>query len=252
MLRRLEQRFAPVASGGSDHVVGASGSIYRFDEFEIDSAQACLKKAGQDQYIRQQAFQVLLYLIERPHALITKEELVSQFWRDTAVTDNAVVQCVADIRKALGDDSRHPRFIKTVPKVGYRFIGDVYVEPVKASAAPSEPATAQIPPSLAGRYAPVIRRLHPAPVVGVIAALVVISYLLLHRPVDAHMEILLPATSEKKPVAVMYFENQSHKADLNWLREGLADMFIADLAHSDKLSVLSRQQLELLLERAGH
>src|SRR5207253_6998761 len=43
----------------------------------------------------------------------------------TAVTDDALVQCVMDIRRALGDDSRRPQFIKTVPKIGYRFIGEL-------------------------------------------------------------------------------------------------------------------------------
>jgi TolB-like protein len=49
----------------------------------------------------------------------------------------------------------------------------------------------------------------------------------------------------------MYFENQSTRPDLRWLSKGLADMVIADLAHSDRLTVLSRQQLHPLLERTG-
>ena len=56
----------------------------------------------------------------------------------------------------------------------------------------------------------------------------------------------------KKPIAVMYFDNQSGSSDLDWLREGLADMIITDLSRSDKLNLLSRQQLQLLLERIGH
>jgi len=49
----------------------------------------------------------------------------------------------------------------------------------------------------------------------------------------------------------MYFDNQSARPELNWLSEGLADMFITDMAHFDRVSVLSRQQLHLLLERTG-
>jgi TolB-like protein len=49
----------------------------------------------------------------------------------------------------------------------------------------------------------------------------------------------------------MYFENQSAKPALNWLSEGLADMFITDLARFEKLTVLSRQQLHLLLKRSA-
>lgn len=254
MLQVTEQRLAPDVPGGRDHLVGAGAFLYRFQEFEIDSTQARLKKAGEDQYIRQQAFQVLLYLIERRHALVTKEELVARFWHDTAVTDNAVVQCVADIRKALGDDSRNPRFIKTVPKVGYRFIGDVRAEQPNPTPLVSEPApgAARASSPRTRPYGQIVRRKALMPVAGLTAALAVISYTVLHPPVDAHVDVQLPTNPEKKPIAVMYFENQSHRADLNWLREGLADMFITDLAHSDKLSVLSRQHLELLLERTGH
>jgi DNA-binding winged helix-turn-helix (wHTH) protein len=84
-----------------------------------------LKRDGVEQHLRQQSFQVLLFLLVRRFELVLKEELVANFWRDTAVTDNALVQCIADIRRALGDDPRNPRYIKTVPRAGYRFIAEV-------------------------------------------------------------------------------------------------------------------------------
>ncbi|MBA3599911.1 MAG: tetratricopeptide repeat protein, partial [Acidobacteria bacterium] len=64
--------------------------------------------------------------------------------------------------------------------------------------------------------------------------------------------IALSQTPGKKTLAVMFFENQSRSAELDWLREGLADMLITNLSRSEKLTVLSRQQLHILLERAGH
>jgi tetratricopeptide (TPR) repeat protein len=65
-------------------------------------------------------------------------------------------------------------------------------------------------------------------------------------------EVTLSHAAGRKPVVVMYFENQSGSAELDWLREGLADMLIASLSRSGKLAVLSRQQLAILLERSGH
>ena len=99
--------------------------IYRFNDIEIDVAQGCVRRAGQAIYLRQQTFQVLLYLLRWRERLVTKEELFENIWKDAAVTDNALLQCIFDIRKTLGDDSRNPRFIKTFPKVGYRFISPV-------------------------------------------------------------------------------------------------------------------------------
>jgi hypothetical protein len=56
---------------------------------------------------------------------VSREELIEHVWQGAAVTDDALVQRIVDLRKAFGDDSRHPRFIKTVPKAGYRFIAEV-------------------------------------------------------------------------------------------------------------------------------
>src|SRR5882672_2875001 len=97
----------------------AHNGIYRFENVEIDPSQVSLRCNGREQYLRQQAFQVLLYLIEQRHRLVGKEELIEKIWRSVAVTDNTVDQCIFDIRKTLGDDWRQPRFIKTIPKAGY-------------------------------------------------------------------------------------------------------------------------------------
>ncbi len=57
--------------------------------------------------------------------MVTKEDLVREFWRDSFVTDNALTRVIAQLRKILGDDPRQPRFIETVPTQGYRFIGQI-------------------------------------------------------------------------------------------------------------------------------
>jgi tetratricopeptide (TPR) repeat protein/DNA-binding winged helix-turn-helix (wHTH) protein/TolB-like protein len=219
---------------------------------EIDSAQGYLKRGGHEQYLRQQSFHVLLYLLERRQRLITKEELIENFWHDTAVTDNALVQCIAEIRKALGDDPRQARFVKTIPKVGYRFISPVEEEAPAVVAAPAvelvEPILPEAPrakPWFEGQLRLILIAL------GVVAGIVVL-WLTLRHPGGMRPEVTLPRVPGTKPLAVMYFENQSGRTDLNWLREGLADMFITGLARSQGLTVLSRQQLHLLLERIGH
>ncbi len=235
--------------------LGAPGKcIYRFEDVEVDCFQVCIKKSGKEQPVRQQSFHVLLYLLEHRERLISKEELIETFWQDTAVTDNALVQCIADIRKVLGDDSRHPRLIKTVPKIGYRFIGAVEVEQPEAKPFPGAEArsladargsvTGSEPRRLGGRWRALMG-------FGVLVVLL-ITFLVARSWRDRRLEVTLPPMPGKKTVAVMYFENQSRRAELNWLREGLADMFITALARSDRLTVLSRQELQLLLERTDH
>lgn len=100
--------------------------IYQLAEnIEIDTLRACLRLGDTEHYLRQQAFDVLLYLVEQRQKVVCKDELNQKIWKDTAVTDAALSQCIFEVRKALKDDSREPRFIKTIPKLGYRFIGCV-------------------------------------------------------------------------------------------------------------------------------
>src|SRR3989442_4348957 len=103
--------------------------VYRFRDVDVASSGGCIRLGQQEPHLRQQAFQVLVSLLERHERLVTKEELMDRVWKDTAVTDDVLVQCVMDIRKAIGDDSRNPRFVRTIPKVGYRFIGSVELQP---------------------------------------------------------------------------------------------------------------------------
>ena len=245
------------ASRAETQVSSGGRPTYRCENVEIDTAQGCVKRDGQEGYLRQQSFQVLVYLIERRQRLISKEELIENFWRDTAVTDNALVQCIAEIRKALGDDPRQPRFIKTIPKVGYRFVGAVEVEQNHSALNPSKPVKAvhhgeEAPQRMT--WIATLLRSRPGVIVTailVLAGVGVLSWAALRHPSGSRVDVTLPPVPGKKSLAVMYFENQSARPDLDWLREGLADMFITDLARSDKLMVLSRQQLHLLLNRIG-
>src|SRR5262245_18881706 len=71
------------------------------------------------------AFAVLRYLVERPEHLVTKDDLLAAAWGDTVVSEAALTSCIRDLRKALADDSQRPRYIETVHRRGFRFIGPV-------------------------------------------------------------------------------------------------------------------------------
>ena len=98
------------------------------------------------------AFAVLRHLVEHAGRLITKDELFTTVWRDAVVSDAALASCIRDLRKALGDSSEAPRYIQTVHRRGFRFIG-----PVQSPArfVPAAPAS----PTLVGRDAE-LARLH--------------------------------------------------------------------------------------------
>jgi Tol biopolymer transport system component/DNA-binding winged helix-turn-helix (wHTH) protein len=76
-------------------------------------------------HVEPKAMRVLLYLAARRGEVAGREELFRAVWPDTFVTDDVLKRCVSDLRKALGDEHRNPRFIETIPKVGYRLLSAV-------------------------------------------------------------------------------------------------------------------------------
>ncbi len=71
------------------------------------------------------AFAVLRHLVDHAGRLVTKEELLTRVWRDAIVSDAALTTCIRDLRRALGDSSDTPRYIETVHRRGFRFIGPI-------------------------------------------------------------------------------------------------------------------------------
>ncbi|HSC77912.1 MAG TPA: transcriptional regulator [Candidatus Acidoferrales bacterium] len=109
---------------------------YQFGEFELDTPAATLRRGGQEIPLPPKAFQVLAHLIEHRRQVVSKQELVEALWKDTFVTDDALVQAITAVRKALGDDAENPRFIRTKPRVGYQFIGQLTGDAPATESAP--------------------------------------------------------------------------------------------------------------------
>jgi TolB-like protein/tetratricopeptide (TPR) repeat protein len=102
-------------------------NIVRFDCYEADLASGQLRKRGLKIHLRDQSFQVLSVLLERPGEVVTREVLRRRLWRDEVFVDfdNNLNTAVARLREALSDSAEHPRFIETLPKYGYRFLAKV-------------------------------------------------------------------------------------------------------------------------------
>src|SRR3954471_2078071 len=99
----------------------------RFDRYILDLDRGSLLLDEKEIPLRPKTFAVLLHLVENPDHLVSKEELFAAAWTDVAVTDDALVQSIGELRRALGDDG--PRVIKTIPRRGYRFEAEVSADP---------------------------------------------------------------------------------------------------------------------------
>jgi DNA-binding winged helix-turn-helix (wHTH) protein/Tol biopolymer transport system component len=102
--------------------------VFRFAHVEVREREFLLIKAGEHIAVEPKAFRVLLFLLRNPGRLITKDEIVESVWNDSAVSDNSLTRSIAQLRRVLGDDSREPLYILTVPTVGYRFLCEVKTE----------------------------------------------------------------------------------------------------------------------------
>ena len=94
-----------------------------FDPFWLDLTNECLWEGAHEIKLRPKAFAVLEYLLGRPGQLITKEELLNAVWPGTFVGEAVLKVTIRQLREALTDDSKTPRFIETAHRRGYRFIG---------------------------------------------------------------------------------------------------------------------------------
>ena len=118
---------------------GQSSGVVRFDVFEVDLRAEEVYKAGRKIRLQVLPFQALAMLLERPGEVVTRKEFENRLWPgDTFVDfDHSLNTAIKKLRLALGDDNKKPRFVETLPKRGYRFIGNLDHAAPPLPAAPS-------------------------------------------------------------------------------------------------------------------
>ncbi|MFI5178788.1 MAG: winged helix-turn-helix domain-containing protein [Vicinamibacterales bacterium] len=185
----------------------------RFGPFEADVPAGRLTRGGGGVALQDLPFRLLVALLERPGQLVTRAELTERLWgADTFVDSTAGLNtAVAKLREALDDDPERPAFIETIPKRGYRFVGTA--APIDAPAG----AVARRPVSLFVAWAA--------------AALAVMAIV----PVAVFS---LRAGPPRISVAVALFDNETGRAELSRLAQGLTDATVFGLTANPRLNVI--------------
>jgi DNA-binding winged helix-turn-helix (wHTH) protein len=103
---------------------------YRFGEFVLSPRQRMLLRNGQEQPLIPRYFDLLVFLVEHRSEAVHRRDIFDRVWSDVVVSDSALSQAIRTIRRVLGDDSRAPRFVRTVSRHGYRFVYEGVTEEV--------------------------------------------------------------------------------------------------------------------------
>ena len=109
----------------SGHPAGVNPVRVRFDAFELDEPNALLLRLGKAVTLAPKPFGVLCALARRPGSLLTKHALLDDVWGHQFVTDSVLKTAISEVRAALNDDPKVPRYIETVSRRGYRFIATI-------------------------------------------------------------------------------------------------------------------------------
>jgi pentatricopeptide repeat protein len=221
---------------------------FSFDEFEVDLRSGELWERGNRLRLQDQPFQVLRVLLERRGEIVTRDELKQTLWpADTFVDfDDGLNTAVRKIRDALGDSAEKPRYIETIPRRGYRFMGCLSnLWPVVLSSPAEESNDNPVQEfSRSDPSAPVVL---PAPaqllsirwrvLLTTAAALALFSAaLVLYRASSAK------GTSQPriKSLAVLPLKNLSADPTQEYLADGMTEALIGRLAGIHNLRVISR------------
>jgi TolB-like protein/DNA-binding winged helix-turn-helix (wHTH) protein/Tfp pilus assembly protein PilF len=207
----------------------------RFDEYELDVRAGELRKRGVRLRLRGQPLQVLEILLEHAGEVVTRTELQTRIWpADTFVDfDHSLHNAISRVREVLGDSAETPRYIETLPRRGYRYIGpvqDFQSLPVAAEIGDPTPQPAAIiaPPKRIGHLVLVLCALFT---LGLVAWT---TWRYIHGKA---------AVSPIRSIAVLPLKNFSGDPSEEFFADGITDQLITDLAKVGPLRVVSRSSI---------
>jgi adenylate cyclase len=128
-------------AGISPGLLRMSSQQISFGRYRFEPATARLWAGQREIKLTRKAAAVLALLLERAGQPVNKKDLFASVWSNTVVSDDALTTCIQELRKALGDDAKQPRYIETRHRYGYCFVAELADSaPALAAAAPAEPA----------------------------------------------------------------------------------------------------------------
>jgi TolB-like protein/DNA-binding winged helix-turn-helix (wHTH) protein len=213
----------------------------RFGDYELDLATSELRTNGTKYLLQGQPYQILCTLLERPGELVTREELKKKLWSEGTFVDfdHSLNKAVNRLREVLADSAEEPKFIETLPRKGYRFIGAV--ESIQSPAPEANVAAPPVPSVQEGAIS--LKLAGRRTGWRICAATLALVILLLATLLIIRQRTAVNATgtaAEIHSLAVLPLENVSGDPSQDYFADGMTDQLITNLGQIGSLRVISR------------
>jgi DNA-binding winged helix-turn-helix (wHTH) protein len=256
-----------------------STNLVRFGPYLVDRRAGEVCKHNQRIRLSGQPFEVLSMLLERPGEVVTREEIRQRLWTANIFVDSerSLNSAVKKLRRALNDDPQSPRYIETLPRKGYRFIGTIEPPTVTEPTSGDERgdrASSFLTPDLPNgplvpadncaipQHAESVRYRNKSMIAIGVAALLAIGSFVIDRPnrKPRVAGVVVPPKSLnfRSSIAVLGFKNLSSGRDADWLSTAFTRMLSTELAAGDKIRIIpeetvTRAKIDLgLQEKNGY
>src|SRR3984957_6225589 len=244
--------------------------VFQFGEFQIDAKAHTLRREEEIVALNYRAFDVLLYFVQNPGRVLTRDELLKNVWADTYVDENNLAQSISALRRALEEKPGDNSYIVTLPGRGYQFVAQVRavsqeslaIVPDDATPAGHDPSgmifqqhtirTSVItdekqPLSLPAPRNRSLMRLIPVLAVAATAVVGIFGWNRFHRALPltnaASISVTGPAAAPRRSIAVLSFRNLSGRPEEGWISTALAEMLSTELEAGEKLRLVSGEDI---------
>ncbi|HQU82492.1 MAG TPA: winged helix-turn-helix domain-containing protein [Pyrinomonadaceae bacterium] len=211
---------------------------FQFGEFRLDTEEEYLYQGNVKINISRRAVQTLRLLVANPNKIITKHDFFDTVWADSFVEEANLSVAIAAIRKVLGDDPKHPKFIENLPRKGYRFIGDVRKieksENVSVAFVKDTNTAVKTNSDTESGLKAARRKFSPKSKISIALASILAIFAVIFGIGYQNFSKSDPVTS----IAVLPFDNQIE--EIEFVSDGLAEAVASNLAEFSSLRVISR------------
>jgi DNA-binding winged helix-turn-helix (wHTH) protein/tetratricopeptide (TPR) repeat protein/TolB-like protein len=247
-----------------------SKGMFQFGEFQIDVLARTLRRQQDIVTLNRRAFDVLLYLVQNPGRVLTRDELLKNVWPEAFVDGNSLAQSISALRRALEEKPGDNSFIVTLPGRGYQFVSTVQVvdsgngNPLQERATSASNVSAGLLLQQQTIRTSVIteaneQRSLPGPrnrVAGTLGAVLAVAAIAVagfyawtqvhRRPPPARstaMSTIGAPVAGRRSIAVLGFRNLSGRPEEGWLSTALAEMLSTELEAGERLRLVSGEDI---------